>query len=400
MRSSLKLDGRRENAALIRTPQMPFRTETVRDGVYVELVRSLYTTLIPTTIMSIGYVLSFAVMGHASGSGLLELFALIGVFSGVARVLVLVIGSAEAGDPALDVGRAGILERRFAIAYYQFAVLLGASTACLFMVDAPRFHMLATCLLVGYGAGVAAGVGLRPRIAIPSMVMAIAPSIIVAASRWDAIYWITAAMTAALLAGGCQSLLGRYRVTSAEVGRRLTFEALARRDVLTTLPNRLALREWFESHVAVGAGHELLAVHCLDLDGFKPVNDVFGHPVGDALLKAVAMRLTQCLRPHDIAARLGGDEFAVVQRDLRSIDEADHLARRLRAVIAEPFSLHGHEIRISTSIGYAVCRRASADLDELTSLADQALYRAKNRGGGVEHSDMLVAMPVRLAAEG
>jgi diguanylate cyclase (GGDEF)-like protein len=173
---------------------------------------------------------------------------------------------------------------------------------------------------------------------------------------------------------------------------------LARRDVLTTLPNRLALREWFDTHIAVGANQQLLAVHCLDLDNFKPVNDVFGHPVGDGLLKAIAMRLTRMLRPGDIAARLGGDEFAVIQRDLRSPEEAAALAQRLRAAIAEPFTIQGHEISVSTCVGFALCRRASADLDQLLSLADEALYTAKNGGTGVESNDSLIRTTGRLAA--
>jgi len=377
---------------------MLFRMETVRDGVYGELVRSLYTTLIPTTIMSVGYVLSFGVMAFEAGDPVLAAFALAGVLSSTARIVVLMGGRADVKAPKIDIERARVLERRFALAYYQFAVLLGASAAYVFTLEPARFHMLMMCLLVGYGAGVAAGVGLRPWIAIPSMMVAIVPAIVVALLRWDPIYWVTAAMTSALLAGGSQSLLGRYRVTSIEIAKRLTFEALARQDVLTALPNRLALREWFDSHIAVGAGQQLLAVHCLDLDNFKPVNDVFGHPVGDGLLKAIAMRLMQALRSGDIAARLGGDEFAVIQRDIGSPEEAAALAQRLRATIAEPFSIQGHDISVSTCIGYVLCHRATADLDELLALADQALYLAKNNGGGVEYNDSLMKTAGRLAA--
>lgn len=377
---------------------MPFQTETVRDGVYVELVRSLYTTLIPTTIMSIGYVLSLSVMAFEAGDWVLAVFSFVGVLSNTARIWILLWNSADAAAPDLEITQARVLEKRFAMTYYQFAVVLGVSAVYVFTLDPARFHMLMICLLVGYGAGVATGVGLRPWIAIPSMVVAIVPTILVAAWRPDPIYWITAAMTSALLAGGCQSLLARWRVTSTEIARRLTFEALARRDVLTTLPNRLALREWFDSHIAVGSGQPLLAVHCLDLDNFKPVNDVFGHPVGDGLLKAIAIRLIQALRPSDIVARLGGDEFAVIQRNLRSPDEAAAQAQRLRATIAEPFLVHGHEISVSTCVGYALCCRGAADLDELLGLADQALYIAKNTDTGVEYDDSLLSSTRRMAA--
>lgn len=375
---------------------MPFRTETVRNGVYVELVRSLYTTLVPTTIMSIGYVLSLSVMAFEAGDRVLAVFSFIGLLSNAARIWILIWGGAEAAASDLEITRARALEKRFELAYYQFAVVLGVSAAYVFTLDPARFHMLMICLLVGYGAGAATGVGLRPRIAIASMLVAIVPTILVAAWHHEPIYWITAAMTSALLAGGCQSLLARWRVTSTEIARRLTFEVLARRDVLTTLPNRLALREWFDSHIAVGSGQRLLAVHCLDLDNFKPVNDVFGHPVGDGLLKAVAMRLMQALPPGDIVARLGGDEFAVIQRDLRDPDEAAAQAERLRAVIAEPLLVNGHEISVTTCVGYTLCYCEAADLDELLGLADQALYIAKNTDSGVEYDDSLLRSALRM----
>jgi diguanylate cyclase (GGDEF)-like protein len=368
---------------------MPFPTETVRDGVYVELVRSLYATLVPTTIMSIGYVVSFGVMALETGDRILEACAILGVLSSAARIVLLLRRAADAAQPRLDIHRARSFEKHFAATYFQFACLLGASAAYVFVLAPSRFHMLAICLLAGYGAGVAAGVGLRPWIAIPSMLVAIVPAIVAASLHRDPLYWTTAAMTAALLAGGCQSLLGRYRVTCAEVGRRLIFEDLARHDVLTALPNRLALREWFDRHITAGVPQQLLAVHCLDLDDFKPVNDALGHPIGDALLRAVAMRLRRALRPGDIAARLGGDEFAVVQGDLHDADEAAALADRLRRAIAEPFSIEGHEIRVTVSIGYVVRRRAAADLDALLASADQALYAAKGSDGGVGQSDLV-----------
>lgn len=256
--------------------------------------------------------------------------------------------------------------------------------------------MLTVCLLVGYGAGAAAGVGLRPRIAVPSMVVAILPATIAAALRWDPIYWVMAGMMTALLAGGSQSVLARSSLASIEIAKRLTFEALARRDVLTTLPNRLALREWFENHIAMADDQALITVHCLDLNKSKPVNDMFGHPIGDGLLRVVATRLTSALRPGDIAARLGGDEFAVVQRS-RNAKEAGALAQRLRAEIARPYSIEGHNISISTCVGYATCPSSRADLDELLRLADQAFYTAKNTGSGLECDDSLV-MASRLAA--
>ncbi len=377
---------------------MPFRTETTHSSVYVELVRSLYATLVPTAIMSIGYVLAFAAMALGAADPILAAFAFVGVLSGAGRIAVLVWGNLDPTADELDIGRARVFENYFSISYYQFAVLLGVSAAYVFTLAPPRFHMLTVCLLVGYGAGVAAGIGLRPWIAIPSMIVAIAPAIIVMALRWDPIYWVTAVMMAALLAGASRSLLSRHCIVSTQIAKRLTFEALARRDVLTTLPNRLALREWFESHISLGADRQLFAVHYLDLDNFKPVNDMFGHPIGDGLLQAIARRLTESLWPGDIAARLGGDEFVIIQRNLRNPEDARTLARRLRTKIAEPFSINGHKIIVSACVGCTFCWRPTVDLDDVLSLADQALYIAKKTGSGVEFNEWSKKAPIRLVS--
>jgi diguanylate cyclase (GGDEF)-like protein len=231
------------------------------------------------------------------------------------------------------------------------------------------------------------------------MAIAVVPTIAVAFVQRDPVYYATALTTAALLLGGCQSVLRRCRETSSGIGRRLTFQALARRDVLTALPNRLALREWFEDCTATGRPQKLIAVCCLDLDNFKPVNDTFGHPAGDMLLKAVAKRVTNSLRSGDIAARLGGDEFVVILHDLKNREEAWSIAHRLRLRIAEPFDVRNHEIQISACIGYVLSEGAHPDLDELLALADRSLYSAKTKGSGVEFDGSLIEIaPKQFAA--
>jgi diguanylate cyclase len=379
---------------------MPFRTEIVRRGTEIELIRSLYSTLSATTIMFIIYVVSFSVLALERWNIILLAFAVTGVFSSAARIGVLLFGQAKATSPTLDIIGARRLELIFAISYFQFACLLSVSAAYVFVYeDSARFDMLIICLIVGYGAGVAAKIGLRPWIAIPSMTIAVVPTIVAAFLHGDPVYYATALAAAALLVGGCQSVLRRYRETSSGIGRRLTFEALARRDVLTALPNRLALREWFEDRAAAARPHKLIGVYCLDLDSFKPVNDKFGHPAGDILLKTVAERITHSLRAGDIAARLGGDEFVVILHDLKNREEAWGMAHRLRRRIAEPFDVRSCEIQISACVGYVLSERAHLDLDELLALADKSLYLAKTRGSGVEFDDSLLEIaPKQFAA--
>jgi diguanylate cyclase (GGDEF)-like protein len=158
---------------------------------------------------------------------------------------------------------------------------------------------------------------------------------------------------------------------------------VAHHDTLTKLPNRALFRENLERALAHARPGEYLALLYLDLDGFKTVNDTLGHPVGDALLQAVARRLEARTRNIDIVARLGGDEFAVVRAPIDSPAEAADFAERIIALLNEPFNVNGHQIVIGTSVGIAFSPQDGTDTDQLLKSADLALYRAKQDGRGV-----------------
>ncbi|WP_349437663.1 diguanylate cyclase [Pararhizobium sp. A13] len=175
----------------------------------------------------------------------------------------------------------------------------------------------------------------------------------------------------------------RLLLTIADVSDRVRAEAhathLAHHDALTGLPNRMQFRKRLETalETAVRDGEEL-AIHYLDLDGFKPVNDTFGHAAGDILLKQVAERLKSVLRAGDLVARLGGDEFAILQH--ASAARAADVANRCINVLGKPFGIENRQIGISVSIGIAVAPENGFDPDELMSAADTALYQAKASG--------------------
>jgi diguanylate cyclase (GGDEF)-like protein/PAS domain S-box-containing protein len=158
---------------------------------------------------------------------------------------------------------------------------------------------------------------------------------------------------------------------------------MAHHDALTDLPNRSLFRQRLEAAIARSADtDEGLAIHWLDLDNFKNVNDTLGHPIGDALLRSVAVRLRGCLRLTDTAARLGGDEFAVLQTPIRCREEAAALASRLVETLAMPYDIEGHRLRCGASIGIALSPQDDRDPDVLLRNADIALYRAKASGRG------------------
>ncbi len=159
---------------------------------------------------------------------------------------------------------------------------------------------------------------------------------------------------------------------------------LANVDVLSGLPNRGRVRQLLgEALRGATAGNVPCAIMFLDLDGFKPVNDTFGHPKGDAVLQAVAKRLCDEVAADGHVGRLGGDEFAIVIPDAQSRRKVEQLADRIIMAIAEPYSIDGTEIRIGVSVGCAFGPIDGATVDDLILKADLALYQAKDAGRGV-----------------
>jgi diguanylate cyclase (GGDEF)-like protein len=161
-------------------------------------------------------------------------------------------------------------------------------------------------------------------------------------------------------------------------------EYMAHHDALTDLANRVLLNQRLEH--ALGARihrEEIVAVHHLDLDQFKAVNDTFGHPAGDKLLKMVADRLRGLVRASDTIARMGGDEFVIVQAPIKDPAEATSLAEQIIRSISEPFDIDGHQAMIGASVGIAVGPGDGLRPDRLLRNADLALYRAKGDGRGV-----------------
>jgi len=158
---------------------------------------------------------------------------------------------------------------------------------------------------------------------------------------------------------------------------------LARLDVLTGLPNRLHIRELLGQALEQAQANNVpCAILFLDLDGFKPVNDTFGHPQGDAVLQTVAQRLVETVGDQGIVGRLGGDEFAIVLGDAQSRKRVFELADRLIARVTEPYALDAVSVRIGLSIGCAFGPIDGNSVDDLLKKADLALYDAKAQGRG------------------
>jgi len=163
-------------------------------------------------------------------------------------------------------------------------------------------------------------------------------------------------------------------------------ERIANYDVLTNLPNRVLLADRLRQSMIQCKRHEQsLAVVFLDLDGFKRVNDIYGHDVGDALLIAISQRMNAALREGDTLARIGGDEFVAVMADLAKIEDCEPLLERLLEAASEPVSIEDKILKVSASIGVTLYPQDSVDADMLLRHADQAMYMAKELGKNRYH---------------
>jgi len=158
---------------------------------------------------------------------------------------------------------------------------------------------------------------------------------------------------------------------------------LANMDVLSGLPNRGRVRQLLgEALSAAQSGNTPCAIMFLDLDGFKPVNDTFGHPKGDAVLKSVSQRLVKEVGDAGTVGRMGGDEFAIVIRNAQGHKKVEEMACRIIESVAEPYHIDKAEIRIGVSIGCAFGPIDGQSVDDLIQKADLALYHAKGKGRG------------------
>jgi two-component system cell cycle response regulator len=160
-----------------------------------------------------------------------------------------------------------------------------------------------------------------------------------------------------------------------------SMEALALHDALTGLANRRLLDERASLALAHARRNTTnMAIVFLDLDGFKPVNDTYGHDVGDALLTMAAERLVNAVREEDTVARLGGDEFVIALWEIRDADNATIVGSKLMAAMSEPYSIQGHELCVSASAGFAIYPEHGENVESLMKSADLALYDAKREG--------------------
>jgi diguanylate cyclase (GGDEF)-like protein len=200
--------------------------------------------------------------------------------------------------------------------------------------------------------------------------------------RWAMVGSVLVVLLAALLGRMSWQLgQGRLRESETKLAYAERVEYLAFHDGLTGLPNRSMFSKLLSQSISEAHRYQRqLAVAFLDLDRFKQINDTLGHEAGDQLLKEVAARLKGCVRDSDAVARLGGDEFVVLLPELGDGKYAAAVAQKILLLIAKPFTLIGHEFRVTASIGISTYPHDGLDEQTLTKNADIAMYQAKAEG--------------------
>ena len=205
----------------------------------------------------------------------------------------------------------------------------------------------------------------------------------------------------------CDGQVNAVLTTALDITERKQAEQhlheLAHYDTLTGLANRFKLNDQMRQELArARRGDRQFALHLLDLDQFKGINDVRGHQTGDQLLQIIAERLALSVRDVDMVARLGGDEFAIIQTDIDTRQDAEYLASRIIDMISEPIEIEGSTIRATGSIGIAIHPDDGNSAEELLKSADLAMYRAKSNGRNAFHmfsQDIMTAAAHRAALE-
>ncbi|MDR6434619.1 GGDEF domain-containing protein [Brucella pseudogrignonensis] len=271
-------------------------------------------------------------------------------------------------------------------AWYLLAVLMlcwsavfGTAMFLLAYTREPALLINAAVLAISVSSAITSRNAATPRIAFLAILFVTVPFLSGVFLSLDEEKWIVFVVGIPLLLSSYSLTSQNHQILVRLIWAERQARALAYTDVLTGLPNRLSFACHQETLASLPTGSSGYAYMCLDLDGFKKVNDHYGHPAGDLLLKAVAVRLRQVTRSSDIVFRIGGDEFIVYMPGASS-DDCAVVASRIVTSLGKPFSLSDDlTVSIGCSAGSA-CLTIPGTAATILHVADEALYKAKREG--------------------
>jgi diguanylate cyclase (GGDEF)-like protein len=306
----------------------------------------------------------------------------------IARAVIVTAFIRDEGTAPMTSETAHKWEVRFVKVVISYAALLGMFNFHIAATGSEAVRLLVVAETYGFCAGMVSRGFVRPQLCALMVLTGALPTtagMIARAADTEGVARITYTVVGALFViyaiSSLETVQHLYRAMLAQLATKHELACLAREDPLTGLPNRLAMRERLASDAEQKHGSREITLLLIDLDGFKAVNDKFGHPAGDRLLCEVARRLSDTLRADDLAIRIGGDEFAIIQTGRFSRKLAEAHSIRLIAALTAPYEYDGLSICIGASIGIATDDGKLANIDLLFEHADSALYRAKRYGG-------------------
>ncbi len=367
------------------------KQERLSKSSHDELVALLIAGQVPIAVMAltVAAVASLAYLTRADSWTLILAAAILTLL--MARsLLVAAFAKRQSNESASSIDMRQ-WEMRYAKVVLPYATLLGLFNFHVATTGSQAIQLLVVAETFGFCAGMVSRGFVRPHLCMIMVLIGALPTAVAflfLAVASGGLKGLELAVVGTLfVVYAFSSLETVWHLYSAMLTQLLTKRELsnfARIDHLTGLPNRLALHEAITLEAEGNGRPLLLALLLIDLDGFKAVNDRFGHPVGDKLLREVGQRLNQTVRSGDLAARIGGDEFAVIQAALPGPQEAEALGQRIIRALAIPFDIDGAILEIGSSIGIALDDGSVGDIDELVARADGALYRAKRSGGNAQ----------------
>ncbi len=318
------------------------RGEEENSAVRSALVAELAHSTVPTCIMGCTLV-GVASFAYAStGMSVLLAAAIGGGLASMAKVALMQLQRRRLGPEPLERAETNTWKAAHAAVTSLVAASVGLTATAIFLQPDLSLQMLATGLIFGYCSGIVSRVGIRPKIALMAIVLAAVPPIVAAATWSDVPHHIIVVVFSIFLLGSFESVRHVHRTAVKHVGMRLAMAALAHKDALTGLANRIGLRAAFRAI----SPDDPVAVFCLDLDGFKIVNDQYGHAAGDALLRMIAERLVAISAPDATVVRMGGDEFVILKPGLHRRSDLAACAEQIMECLHEPFPMGGGTSRL------------------------------------------------------
>jgi diguanylate cyclase (GGDEF)-like protein len=369
-------------------PGFGSRSDRLPDASYIELVMLLLEGRLPIAVMSLS-VVSVAVLSQLERPDTRAIaFACAIVILLMIRTFIVTIFMRTARIGPMTIEAVCKWEMRYARTVLPYAILFGLFNLHLVNIGGEAVRLMVVAQTFGFCAGIVSRGFFRPQLCVLMVLMGSLPTatgFIILAARTNGprgvVFAVVGILFCIFAVSSLETVRHLYRAILAQLATKRELAAFARVDPLTGLANRLAMREKLKSEEMGEVGSRSFALLLIDLDGFKAVNDGYGHPTGDRVLCEIAKRLTETVGEQGLAVRMGGDEFCVIQTRLAKPGDAETLGIKLIKALSEPVEGRETLIQIGASIGIAIEDGSVGDIDTLIERADSALYRAKRYGG-------------------